>query len=131
MTITKNRKIMKRMNVILAGIFILLSTVANAQTKTGFEYFKGKWSVVASAPTGDVRMIVGFEKSDTKVTATIKNPDGKELYKVLSTTVIEKQATIRFIGSQGEVDMVLKIKDENSLTGDIMGFVSLEGVRLK
>jgi len=122
---------MKRMNVILAGIFILLSTVANAQTKTGFEYFKGKWSVVASAPTGDVRMIVGFEKSDTKVTATIKNPDGKELYKVLSTTVSEKQATIRFIGSQGEVDMVLNIKDENSLTGDIMGFVSLEGIRLK
>jgi len=123
---------MKKNNVIFAGIFILLSVVANAQTRTGFEYFKGNWSVVASSPNGDVRMIVGFEKTDDKVTGTIKDSDGKEMYKVVSTTVSEKQATIRFVGSQGEVAMVLRKEDENTVTGDIMdGIVTASGERMK
>jgi len=123
---------MRKVNVIFAAIFILLSAVANAQTRTGFEYFKGKWNVVASSPNGDVRMIVGFEKTDDKVTGTIKDSDGKEMYKVVSTMVSEKQSTIRFIGSQGEVAMVLIKKDEDTVTGDIMdGMVPVYGERIK
>ncbi len=130
--IINNNIIMKNINVILAGIFILLSAVANAQVKTGFDYFKGKWIVVASAPNGDVQMIVGFEKTDDKVTGTIKDSDGKELYKVVRTTVNEKQATIRFIGSQGEVTMTLNKNDENTVTGDIMdGMVTISGEMIR
>ena len=54
------------------------------------------------------------------------------MYKVVSTTVSEKQATIRFIGSQGEVNMVLNKKDEETVTGDIMdGMVAASGERIK
>lgn len=54
------------------------------------------------------------------------------MYKVVSTTVSEKQAIIRFICSQGEVAMVLNKKDEETVTGDIMdGMVTASGERMK
>lgn len=124
---------MKKLNVILTGILIiLLSSMTAAQPKTGFEYFKGKWNVVAASPNGDVLMIVGFEKSDEKIIGTIKNSDGNELYKVTNTSINEKEAILKFEGSQGEVTMVLTKRDEDQLAGDIMGgVVSATGVRIK
>ncbi len=110
----------------------MFSVAASSQTKTGFEYFRGKWNVVASSPYGDVKMVVGFEKNAEQVISTIRDSDGKEMYKVESTTVGEKQAIIKFIGSQGEVAMELNRKDDNAVTGDIMdGMVSLSGERIK
>ncbi len=77
-------------------------------------------------------MVVGFERNDENVISTIKDSDGKELYKVVSTAVGEKQATVKFIGTQGEVTMVLNRKDDNALTGDIMdGMVPVSGERVK
>jgi hypothetical protein len=124
---------MKKLNLILTGLLlILLSSIIAAQTKTGFEYFKGKWTIVAGGPTGDVVMIVGIEKINDKVTGTISDSDGKEMFKVVNTAITDKQAVIRFNGSQGEVAMTLTIKDEDHLNGDIMdGMVSVTGVRIK
>jgi len=77
-------------------------------------------------------MVVGFEKNDENVISTIRDSDGKEMYKVESTTVGEKQAIVKFIGSQGEVSMVLNRKDDNAVTGDIMdGMVPVSGERVK
>jgi hypothetical protein len=123
---------MKKGLIILTGILFMFSVAASSQTKTGFEYFKGKWNVTASSPNGDVLMVVGFEKNEDKITSKISDSDGKELFKVVSTAVGEKQATIKFIGSQGEVAMVLNRKDDNAVTGDIMdGMVPVYGERLK
>lgn len=110
----------------------MFSVAASSQTKAGFEYFKGKWNVTASSPNGDVLMVVGFEKNEDKVISKISDSDGKELFKVVSTAVGEKQATVKFIGSQGEVAMVLNRKDDNAVTGDIMdGMVPVYGERVK
>lgn len=123
---------MKKVFMVLTLMSFMFSVSANAQTKAGFDYFKGKWNVVASSPYGDVKMVVGFEKNEEKVISTIKDFDGKEMYKVESTTVGEKQAIVKFIGSQGEVAMVLNRKDDNAVTGDIMeGMVSVSGERVK
>jgi len=129
---TKFTNTMKKGLIILTGILFMFSVAASSQTKTGFEYFKGKWNVTASSPYGDVKMVVGFERNDENVISTIKDSDGKELYKVVSTAVGEKQATVKFIGTQGEVTMVLNRKDDNALTGDIMdGMVPVSGERVK
>ena len=123
---------MKKGLMIFSALFFMFSVAASSQTKAGFEYFRGKWNVVASSPYGDVKMVVGFEKNAEQVFSTIRDSDGKEMYKVESTTVGEKQATIKFVGSQGEVAMVLNRKDDNAVTGDIMdGMVSVTGERIK
>ena len=123
---------MKKVLVILTGIMIMFSFSVHAQTKTGFDYFRGKWNIVVSSPVGDVKMIVGFDKVDDKPTATIKDAEGNEMYAVVSTAITEKKAIVKFIGSQGEVAMVLNTKEENTVTGDIMdGMAYLTGARIK
>lgn len=123
---------MKKVLVILTGIMLMFSFAAKAQTLTGFEYFKGKWNVVVSSPVGDVKMIVGFDKVGDKPTATIRDTEGNEMYAVVSTDIAEKKATVKFTGSQGEVAMVLNIKEENTVTGDIMdGMAYFTGERIK
>ncbi|NSW94525.1 MAG: hypothetical protein HPY62_07440 [Bacteroidales bacterium] len=123
---------MKKQSLIITGLLLLLATIANAQTKTGIQYFEGKWNTVVSSPYGDVKMVICFEKNNDKISSSIKDSEGKDLYKVEKTSVQEKQATITFIGSQGVVDMILTKKDEDNLTGDIMGGIaSVQGTRLR
>lgn len=123
---------MKNSKVIITAILILVSVMANAQTKSGFDYFNGKWNVVAAGPNGDVKMVVCFEKNNDIIVSTIKNSDGNELYKVDKTSLKENSTIITFEGSQGPVDMVLYKRDDDNLTGDIMGgVVSVSGSRIK
>jgi hypothetical protein len=125
---------MKKVSGLFAGMLILFSFMANAQTQpmTGYDYFKGKWNIVAASPNGDVKMVVGFEKINDKAIGTIKDAEGKEMYKVEKTTIKDAQAIVNFIGSQGEVAMVLDRKDADHLTGDIMnGMVTISGERIK
>ena len=124
---------MKKLNVIFTGVLlILLSSMTFAQAKTGFEYFKGKWTVIVGAPSGNIEMIVGIEKINDKLTGTMKDSAGKEMYKVVNTTIDEKQVTIMFVVNQGEVAMVLNMKDEDHLYGDInYGMMTVTGVRIK
>lgn len=127
-----NKKSMKKVSFILAVLSILVSSAVSGQTKSGFDYFKGKWNVLAQGPTGDVKMVVAFELLNGKVTSTIKDSEGKDMFKVVNTSVNEKRATISFIGSQGEVDMILVRKDDDHLTGDIMsGIAYVTGERVK
>lgn len=122
---------MKVLNVFIAGMLLMLSTVATAQTKTGFEYFKGKWNVVVDAPTGNVAIVVAFEKSGDAIVGTMKDSEGTLMFEVVKTTVKETQAILNFIGSQGEVAMVLNKKDDDHIAGDVMeGIASASGVRV-
>lgn len=111
---------------------ILTSVLASAQGKTGFEYFSGKWNVVAAGPYGDVKMVLTIEKKGDVVISSLNNEDGTTLYKVNKTSVNEKYATISFEGSQGPVEMVISKRDEDHVSGDIMGGVaSVSGERIK
>ncbi len=115
---------MKRVKWVIATVLIILSFNATAQTKKGFDYFNGKWNVVANSPMGEVTMVVEFVKNSDIVTASIKDAKGNEMYKVVKTSVKDTQAIVNFEGSQGEVAMVLDRKDEDHLSGDIMGGIS-------
>ncbi len=112
---------MKRLQWVFATVLVFMSLNTVAQTKTGFDFFKDKWILDADGPTGTVTMVVEFVKNNDVVLASIKDTVGKEMFKVVKTTVKETQAIITFEGSQGKVAMVLDRKDENHLTGDIMG----------
>jgi hypothetical protein len=125
---------MKNVNLFFVLFFLLfLSANANAQTISGYDYFAGKWNIeVKNAPQGDVKMVVSIEKLNNTISSSIKDTTGKELYKVTSTVITNDQAVINFIGSQGsDVPLTLRKKDENSLTGDIMGMFDIEGKRRK
>jgi hypothetical protein len=126
------QEIMKKAGLLITGILLFIFSIGlNAQTKSGYEYFAGKWNVtVLGAPQGDVKMVVNFEKINEIVSSSMKDSTGKDLYKVTKTEIDKDQAIVTFTGSQGDVDLKLMKKDETNITGDIMGMFSVEGKRL-
>jgi hypothetical protein len=124
---------MKRLNFLFAVIFcLLLSTVLNGQTKSGYDFFAGGWKVfVGGTPMGDVKMVVSFEKINSQVKGSIQDSTGKQMFEVLSTEIDQQKASVNFMGSQGEVPLILEKKDDDHLTGNIMGMFDVEGVRIR
>lgn len=124
---------MKKSVFLFAGILLVfLSLTMQAQPKSGFEFYNGKWYASFDGPMGTVKMVIGFEQADDKTIATIKDEAGKELYKVVKTEIKENQATIIFIGSQGsDVDLVMKKKDDDHADCSIMGIYSTLAERKK
>ena len=127
-----NQEIMKKSGLLIAGTFLFIFSIGmNAQTKTGIDFFDGKWNVIIkSAPQGDVRMVINFEKINEVVSASIKDSTEKELYKVTNTDINQDQDVITFTGSLGDVPLTLRKKDETSLEGDITGMFDIEGKRI-
>ena len=78
---------MKKYISFLSGIFLLfLSLSANAQTKTGSDYFAGKWNImVKGTPSGDRKMVFVLEKKDYPITGVVQDENGKELSKITKT----------------------------------------------
>lgn len=122
---------MKKSSVILSVIlFFAVSYTIEAQDNAK-EYFFGKWNVSVNGPNGKVAMVVGFEKNNDAIIGSINDSEGKELYKVTDTTFGHESVTVNFIGSQGTTPLYLKKRDEDHLTGDIMGMFSASGERIK
>jgi hypothetical protein len=123
---------MKKLSLLMAGLFLLIFSIGvNAQTKSGYDFFAGKWNVIVKgAPQGDVKMVVNFEKINNAVSAALTDSTGKDLYKVTNTEIDKNQAIVTFTGSQGDVPLTLRKKDETSIAGDIMGMFVVEGKRL-
>ncbi|MFN8256186.1 MAG: hypothetical protein U0W24_10885 [Bacteroidales bacterium] len=124
---------MKKIFMVIVGMFLFLTSIdLQAQTKTGFEYFKGKWNLVVNAPNGDTKIVVCFEQKDGKVVGKITDAEGKELYQVTNIEIKDKTANITFIGSQSsDVPLELNIKDDDHVTGSIMNMFNADGERIK
>jgi len=122
---------MKTLSVILSAILFFAVFFTTEAQNNAKEYFLGKWNVSVNGPNGKVEMVVGFEKNNDTIIGSINDSDGKELYKVTDTTIGDESVTVNFIGSQGTTPLYLKKRDENHLTGDIMGMFSASGERIK
>ena len=124
---------MKKVSLFFAGIFfLLLSLNANAQTKTGADYFAGKWSVlVKGLPDGDRKMVFLLEKKDATLTGSLQDSTGKEITKLTSVELADKTATLNFTTNGYDVNLELTKKDEDHVTGSLMGMFDAEGERVK
>ena len=124
---------MKKVSLFFAGIFfLLLSLYVKAQTKTGADYFAGKWSVlVKGTPNGDRKMNFLLEKKDATLTGSLQDSTGKEITKLTSVDLSDKTATLYFTTNGYDVNLELNKKDEDHVTGSMMGMFDAEGERIK
>jgi hypothetical protein len=124
---------MKKVTVFFAGLFfLLLSAGANAQTKTGAEYFAGKWSVlVKGTPGGDATMIFLLEKKDDKITGVVQDTTGTEISKLSNVELQDTTITLYFTAQGYDVNMLLTKKDDDHVTGSLMSMFDAEGERKK
>jgi hypothetical protein len=124
---------MKRLNRLYFGLCILLlSSHSQAQSKMGADYFAGKWNVlVKGLPNGDTKMSFVFEEKDTTLSGMVMDSTGKQISKIDSIVLTGMTATVYFVAQGYDVNLVMNKKDEDHITGSLMGMFDAEGDRVK
>jgi len=124
---------MKKLRSLLTGLFVLiLSFVANAQSKTGVDYFAGKWSVlIAGTPNGDLRRVYVLEKKDNTLTGIVQDATGNEIAKCSKVDVKDTEVTLYYQAMGIDVNVLLIKKDEDHVTGSALGMFDAKGERIK
>ena len=124
---------MRKLSCLFAGLFfLLLSFNVNAQTKTGAAFFEGKWSVlIKGTPNGDAKMYVVLQKQDTTLTGSVQDSTGAEISKIDKAEIAGDKATIYFNAQGYDVNLEMNKKDDDHITGNIMGMFDAEGERVK
>ncbi|MDN3655466.1 hypothetical protein QWZ08_07510 [Ferruginibacter paludis] len=124
---------MKKLHSILTTTLLLvLSFCASAQTKTGAAYFEGKWNVlVKSLPQGDTKMFFTLDKKDASLTGAVQDSTGKEIAKLDKVELADTTVTVYFSAQGYDVNLVMNKKDDDHVTGSLMGMFDAEGDRVK
>jgi hypothetical protein len=124
---------MKKANLILTTVLLLvLSFGAYAQTKTGGDYFTGKWSVlIKGLPDGNSKMVFLLEKKDKTMTGVVQDTTGVEISKISNAELSDNQVTVYFNAGGYDLNVLMVKKDEDHLTGSLIGMFDAVGDRVK
>lgn len=124
---------MKKPISFLAGLFFLLvSFVTHAQSRTGADFFAGRWSaLIAGTPYGDLKRIYVLEKKDNGLSGTVLDSTGKEVAKCSRVEVKDNEVTLYYNARGNDVSVVLTKKDQDHITGSAMGMFDVKGERIK
>jgi hypothetical protein len=126
---------MKKVSIIISTIILaLIATTGsiNAQTKnTGEKYFLGKWNVmVYGVPDGDTKMVINIEKKDDKMAGTLADPAKTDPPLILENIIVADSTFKATFNTQSmDISIMLKIKDEKNITGNMMEMFDIKGTK--
>ena len=72
-----------------------------------------------------------LEKKDSTLTGVVQDSTGKEMSKLDKVEVNGNSATVYFNAEGYDVNVVMNKKDEDHVTGSLMGMFDAEGERVK
>src|SRR3954452_19901239 len=124
---------MKKLSSFFAVLFFfVLSLNASAQSITGADYFAGKWTLlVKGTPNGDAKMTLVLDKKDSTLTGVIQDSTGTEISKITKADFSENTLTVYFTSQGYDVNLEMNKKDDDHVTGSLMGMFDAEGDRVK
>jgi len=125
---------MKKLISLFIGLFLLfLSFTSNAQSKSGADFFAGKWNVlITGTPYGDLKRVYILEKKDNSLAGTVLDgATGKELSKCSKVDVKDNEVTLYYSALGNDVNVVLTKKDEDHVAGKALGMFDASGERVK
>ena len=123
---------MKKSWVFITACILFLSTGVKAQSQKPVDYFAGKWDMlVRGLPDGDTKMFIVLDKKDSTLTGLIQDSVGTEISKFSKVELKENGVTVYFTAQGYDVYMTMDKKDEEHVTGSMMGMFDAEGIRVK
>ena len=113
--------------MITALILVLLTSALFAQPEAAADdYFTGKWEVlVEETPQGDATIIFNLNREEGELVGNISAEGESGSTKIDRITETEDSITAYWIAQGHNVNITLKKKDENSMTGSLMNMLSL------
>ncbi len=113
-------------------LLMILSTESFSQSQADIDFFAGKWSVlVKGTPNGDSKMVFMLDKNDATLTGVIQDTTGVEISKMDKVEILPGKMTVYFNAQGFDVDVTLNKKDDDHLTGSLMGMFTTEAERKK
>lgn len=107
------------------------TSVVKEETPNSGTFFVGKWKIIPSGlPGGDNPMIVALERKDGTLIGTLKGENTPDVIEFYSITEKSESLTLNFKSGEHDVNMALYKKDDNNVTGSIMGMFNLVGSRI-
>jgi hypothetical protein len=125
---------MKKLSCFVVGLLFLgLSFNGHAQSKTGADFFAGKWNVlITGTPYGDLKRLYILEKKDNGLTGiVVDGATGKEVSKCSKVDVKDNEITLYYTSMGNDVNIVLTKKDDDHVTGKALGTYDAIGDRVK
>ncbi|HEV8505654.1 MAG TPA: hypothetical protein VGQ53_09650 [Chitinophagaceae bacterium] len=125
---------MKKLSCFVIGsLSLVLSFSSHAQSKTGADFFVGKWNVlVTGTPYGDLKRVYILEKKENGLAGTVMDgATGKEMAKCSKVDVKDNEITLYYTSMGTDVNVVLTKKDEDHITGKALGMFDASGERVK
>ena len=125
---------MKKLIVLTTGLLsLVLSFNAHAQSKTGADFFAGKWNVlVTGTPYGDLKRVYILDKKDNGLVGTVLDgATGKEISKCSKIDIQDDNVTLYYQSMGNDVNIVLTKKDDDHITGRALGMFDAKGERIK
>jgi len=130
----KNYSRMKKLICFVVGLlFLCFSFNAHAQSKTGADFFAGKWNVlITGTPYGDLKRLYILEKKDNGLAGIVMDgTTGKEVSKCSKVDVKDNEVTLYYTSIGNDVNIVLTKKDDDHVTGKALGTYDASGERVK
>ena len=128
---------MKKVLIIISMFllaFIATTGSISAQDKnTGEKYFIGKWNVmVYGVPNGDTKMVLNIERKEDKLTGNMADTTGINPPVELENIVIADSTFKATFSAQGmDITLMLKIKEDKNITGNMMDMFDIKGTKEK
>ena len=124
---------MKKLCSLATGIFLLLIGLnVNGQSKTGADYFAGKWNVlILGTPYGDLKRIYVLEKKESSLNGIVQDSTGKEVAKCSKVEVQDNQVTLYYQAMGNDVSVTLVRKDDDHVSGSVLNMFEANGERIK
>lgn len=124
---------MKKSSSLVSLLFVLLLVnFATAQSKTGGDYFVGRWKVsIPGTPIGDLKRIYVIDKMNNGFSGIVQDSTGKEITKCSKVEAKENEITLFYSVSGIDAYIKLTRKDEDHVSGLVMDNYPAEGERLK
>lgn len=118
---------------IVFPFFLLSAFHSAAQSKTGADYFVGKWNVfIPGTPIGDLKRIYLFEKTGDGLSGIVQDAStGSTIAKFSKVEVKADLVTVYYTANDIEVSVVLTKKDEDHFTGKVLDNYEATGERVK
>jgi len=119
-------------SIAIGSLFMLLAISANAQSKTGADFFAGKWKVmITGTPYGDLKRIYVLEKKGNTLTGIVQDSTGTEITKCSNVEVKDNEVTLFYQAMGNDVSITLIRKDDDHVTGSVLGQFDAKGERIK
>ena len=118
------------LNILAVLVLAVVTTKASAQTQPN--YFVGKWDVLLKGlPQGDAHIKFNFADSVGHLKGFLIDTASQKQVPVTNIEQEKDKITVYFTAQGYDVYLLMTKKDDDHVTGSMMGMFDAEGVRAK